>query len=62
MWAHDQVGCEVKIREEHLGINCIQKGTLPKKPPLDRKQCANCREMAHWWKNPTKLNDGNLTS
>ena len=37
MWAHDQVGCVVKIREEHLGINCIQKGTLPKKNPAGPK-------------------------
>ena len=34
---HDQVGCVGKIGEEHLGINCIQKGTLPQKNPAGPK-------------------------
>lgn len=32
------------------------------RPPLDQNQCANCREMGHWARNPTKLNDGSLGS
>ena len=63
MWAHDQVGCVVKIREEHLGINCIQKGTLPQKTPAGPKAVCKLQGngtlleksyQAEWWE-PDKL-------